>query len=269
MLRAFAVLAQLRSLRGTPLDIFGYSEERRTERRLITEYETLLEEILARLAPANHATAVALARIPERIRGYGHIKQANLVVALVRTEDLASWEARIAALDGALPNNMAISKPVQWFSTSVEVPRAGRYRVTADAIGDVGPDGLSAARPGKLQAGGAFPADLGATLPYFFGTGVTGTAQLMMPPAWYLADPSVYQWQRGDSESWFLFPRVAHARVYNSGGDALVRVAMRVSRLEIGNLLDVSVNGRGQQRATIDGPRDPWQFIDMTKVRGV
>ncbi len=81
MLRAFAVLAQLKSLRGTPLDIFGYNEERRTERQLITDYETLIEEILGRLSLANHATAVALARIPERIRGYGHIKQSNLVAA--------------------------------------------------------------------------------------------------------------------------------------------------------------------------------------------
>ncbi|MBV8651928.1 MAG: indolepyruvate ferredoxin oxidoreductase family protein, partial [Alphaproteobacteria bacterium] len=81
MLRVFGVLAKLKFLRGTHLDIFGYNEERRTERRLITDYERLVEEILSGLSPANHATAIALAQIPERIRGYGHIKQANLVAA--------------------------------------------------------------------------------------------------------------------------------------------------------------------------------------------
>src|SRR5258708_16582731 len=81
MLRAFALLAKLKRLRGTRLDIFGYSAERRTERRLIGEYERLVEEILAGLSPANHALALALARIPERIRGFGHVKEANLVAA--------------------------------------------------------------------------------------------------------------------------------------------------------------------------------------------
>jgi indolepyruvate ferredoxin oxidoreductase len=81
MLGAFSVLAKLKALRGTPLDIFGYSEERRTERRLIAEYETVIEEILGRLTPVNHATAIALARIPERIRGFGHVKDATLKAA--------------------------------------------------------------------------------------------------------------------------------------------------------------------------------------------
>ena len=69
------------ALRGTPLDIFGRSEERRTERRLIGEYEALLEEIISRLSAANHATAVELAALPLEIRGFGHVKQANLARA--------------------------------------------------------------------------------------------------------------------------------------------------------------------------------------------
>jgi indolepyruvate ferredoxin oxidoreductase len=81
MLSVFRVLAKLRRLRGTPFDIFGRSEERRTERRLIGEYETVLEEIVSRLASADHATAVELAALPLEIRGFGHVKQANLARA--------------------------------------------------------------------------------------------------------------------------------------------------------------------------------------------
>jgi indolepyruvate ferredoxin oxidoreductase len=78
MLHAFRILAKLRRLRGTRFDIFGYSDERRTERQLIGEYESVLEEILAHLSPANHGEAVELAALPLQIRGFGHVKQAAL-----------------------------------------------------------------------------------------------------------------------------------------------------------------------------------------------
>ena len=81
MLTVFWVLARLRWLRGTRFDIFARSEERRTERRLIGEYEAVIEEILAGLSPANHVTAVELASLPLEIRGFGHIKEANLTRA--------------------------------------------------------------------------------------------------------------------------------------------------------------------------------------------
>jgi indolepyruvate ferredoxin oxidoreductase len=84
MLRTFQLLARLKFLRNTALDPFGRSEERRIERRLITDYEGLLGELLANLAPENHALAVALGRLPEQIRGFGHVKAANL--AKVRAE---------------------------------------------------------------------------------------------------------------------------------------------------------------------------------------
>jgi indolepyruvate ferredoxin oxidoreductase len=90
ILRAFGVLAKLRFLRGTPLDVFGYSEERRTERRLIADYEAMLGEILSRLTPANHQVAVGLAAIPERIRGYGDVKARHLVSA--KAEEAALLE---------------------------------------------------------------------------------------------------------------------------------------------------------------------------------
>jgi indolepyruvate ferredoxin oxidoreductase len=88
MMRAFAVLARLKRLRGTKLDVFGYSEERRTERRLIAEYEGMIDYVAARLSPANHAVAVALASVPEKIRGFGHVKERHLKAALGEREEL-------------------------------------------------------------------------------------------------------------------------------------------------------------------------------------
>jgi indolepyruvate ferredoxin oxidoreductase len=81
MLSLFRLLAKLRRLRGTPFDIFSRSEERKTERRLIREYEAAIEQILDQLSPVNHAAAVDLAALPLEIRGFGHIKQANLARA--------------------------------------------------------------------------------------------------------------------------------------------------------------------------------------------
>ncbi len=81
---AFKFLARLRRLRGTSLDVFGHTEERKTERRLIREYEATLKEIAAALTPDNHPFAIELARVPEQIRGFGHIKQRNLAKATER-----------------------------------------------------------------------------------------------------------------------------------------------------------------------------------------
>ncbi len=81
MFGAFRLLAKLRGLRGTALDVFGYTEERRTERQLILTYERVVSELLTQLTPENHALAVQIASIPEEIRGYGHIKTRNLNAA--------------------------------------------------------------------------------------------------------------------------------------------------------------------------------------------
>ena len=81
MLPAFRLLAKLKFLRGTPLDPFGRSLERRTERNLIGDYEAVLDEVLAKLTPENHHLAVGLAVIPEKIRGFGHVKQRHLIAA--------------------------------------------------------------------------------------------------------------------------------------------------------------------------------------------
>jgi indolepyruvate ferredoxin oxidoreductase len=81
LLPAFRLLAKFKGLRGTPFDPFGRSLERRTERKLIGDYEAMLDEVLAKLKPDNHDIAVALAAIPEKIRGFGHVKQQHLTAA--------------------------------------------------------------------------------------------------------------------------------------------------------------------------------------------
>ncbi|HEX5515527.1 MAG TPA: indolepyruvate ferredoxin oxidoreductase family protein, partial [Gammaproteobacteria bacterium] len=78
MFKAFRLLASLRFLRATPLDPFGYTAERKMERQLIADYEALLEEVLERLTPENHQVAVALAEVPEHIRGFGYVKEQHL-----------------------------------------------------------------------------------------------------------------------------------------------------------------------------------------------
>ncbi|WP_313315584.1 indolepyruvate ferredoxin oxidoreductase family protein [Pulveribacter sp.] len=81
MRRGMGLLAKLKGLRGTALDPFGKTEERRTERTLIQEYRACIEELLAGLAPERLALAVEIARIPEDIRGYGHVKERHLAAA--------------------------------------------------------------------------------------------------------------------------------------------------------------------------------------------
>ena len=88
MLRAFRVLARLKRLRGTWLDPFGHTAERRQERQLVLDYEALIPELLAALTPDNHATAVELAAIPDRIRGFGPVKERFLRHAKTREAEL-------------------------------------------------------------------------------------------------------------------------------------------------------------------------------------
>jgi indolepyruvate ferredoxin oxidoreductase len=90
MLGAFGVLAKLKFLRGTAFDPFGYTAERKAERQLMRDYETLLDELLAKLAHDNHHLAVGLAAIPERIRGFGHVKQRHIAAA--KTDEAALLE---------------------------------------------------------------------------------------------------------------------------------------------------------------------------------
>jgi indolepyruvate ferredoxin oxidoreductase len=88
---AFAILARARRLRGTALDIFGYTPERRQERLLINDYRRDLQEILTTLNADNHATALALALLPQEIKGFGHVKERSIVASR------AKWAALMAA----------------------------------------------------------------------------------------------------------------------------------------------------------------------------
>ncbi len=81
MMKGFALLAKMRGLRGTPLDIFGYSHERQLERRLLTDYQDDLKLILRSLSRERIEAAAALASVPALIRGFGHVKQANVTKA--------------------------------------------------------------------------------------------------------------------------------------------------------------------------------------------
>ena len=94
MRSAFGVLAKMKGLRGTALDIFGKTEERRMERALIAEYRACIDELLSRLSADNLALAVEIARIPEEIRGYGHVKERHLKAARPKWDGLmAQWRA--------------------------------------------------------------------------------------------------------------------------------------------------------------------------------
>ncbi len=88
ILPAMKLLARLRALRGTRFDPFGRTPERRRERQLIADYETLMDEVLAGLDAESHALAVGLASVPEGIRGYGHVKDRHLEVAEAHQKQL-------------------------------------------------------------------------------------------------------------------------------------------------------------------------------------
>ena len=90
MMKAFRALAAMRGLRGGILDVFGRTEERRRERALLARYEATLRDIAAGLTPVNHAAAVALASLPEKIRGYGHVKLRSMDAAALEEAVLAA-----------------------------------------------------------------------------------------------------------------------------------------------------------------------------------
>jgi indolepyruvate ferredoxin oxidoreductase len=84
----FRVLRHGRIVRGTPLDLFGYQAERRQERALIEQYVADLHYVLDHLRPETAATAVAIAELPDQIRGFGPVKDANREKAMKLREEL-------------------------------------------------------------------------------------------------------------------------------------------------------------------------------------
>jgi indolepyruvate ferredoxin oxidoreductase len=90
MMPVFRTLAKFRFLRGTPLDVFGYSADRKLERDLIAGYEKDVATVLGLLSPVTHDTAVELLSLPDRIRGYGPVKEKAVNDAKVRYVQLAA-----------------------------------------------------------------------------------------------------------------------------------------------------------------------------------
>lgn len=88
MMKAFGLLARFKFLRGTTLDPFGKTEERKREVALIAEYEQTITETLSKLTAENYAIAVEIAEVPEIIRGFGHVKEQHLENAVKLRADL-------------------------------------------------------------------------------------------------------------------------------------------------------------------------------------
>ncbi|HEY4583322.1 MAG TPA: DUF6537 domain-containing protein, partial [Lysobacter sp.] len=99
---AFKLLAKMRGLRGTALDVFGRTHERRMERQLIADYMRTVEGLLRKLDAGNVDLAAQIASIPEHIRGYGHVKEAHLEHAKAReAELLREWDNPLRILQVA------------------------------------------------------------------------------------------------------------------------------------------------------------------------
>jgi indolepyruvate ferredoxin oxidoreductase len=90
ILPVFRTLAKMRVLRGSVLDVFGYSADRRLERDLIAGYEKDVATVLGLLSPATHDTAIELLSLPDRIRGYGPVKEKAVQDAKARYAQLAA-----------------------------------------------------------------------------------------------------------------------------------------------------------------------------------
>ena len=110
--RVLASLRKLRKLRDTPLDIFGKTAERRMERQLIEDYRDAMENVMARVGEvgfdATRDTALALARLPEQISGFGHIKEESVVGVRVRWNALAQQlKASVSVKDQRRSEDMA------------------------------------------------------------------------------------------------------------------------------------------------------------------
>ncbi|NSX55598.1 indolepyruvate ferredoxin oxidoreductase family protein [Parasulfitobacter algicola] len=100
--KAFGPLSKLKVLRGTPMDIFGYTAERRMERALVTQYEVDIEEILRDLRPETLDLAIAIAELPLQIKGFGPVKEAHAKAAEQRRQELfAMFRAQTAPLSTA------------------------------------------------------------------------------------------------------------------------------------------------------------------------
>ena len=91
---ALKLLNHLRGLRGTALDIFGYTEERKRERKALADYRALLAEIATKLNRENYEAALEMASLPEKIRGFGPVRHAHMIAA---EDELEKLKARFSS----------------------------------------------------------------------------------------------------------------------------------------------------------------------------
>ncbi len=106
MLPLFHVLAKMKCLRGTPLDVFGYAEHRRLERTLITDYERMIDEVLVGLTADNYAVAVQLAALPEQIRGFDTVKDGNVMKVKKNQAELL---LQFKSAQRSMPNGVSVA----------------------------------------------------------------------------------------------------------------------------------------------------------------
>jgi indolepyruvate ferredoxin oxidoreductase len=90
MMPLFRLLSKMRGLRGTVFDIFGYSADRRLERDLVAGYEKDVAHIVSVLSPMTLDTAIEILSLPDRIRGYGPVKEKAVQDAKTRYAQLAA-----------------------------------------------------------------------------------------------------------------------------------------------------------------------------------
>ena len=90
MAYVFRILAAARGLRGTVFDVFGFTQDRRDERAAIGAYSEQMRAVMHNLAAKNLAHVLELARLPQSVRGFGHVKERNLKEVLDRQAQLLS-----------------------------------------------------------------------------------------------------------------------------------------------------------------------------------
>jgi indolepyruvate ferredoxin oxidoreductase len=113
LFKGLQLMARLRFLRGSWVDVFGMTAERRMERQLITDYEALIDELLVGLSADKLDLAVKLASLPEKIRGYGHVKLANVVSTRAQWKDLLDrFQGRAPAAVAEAPIQIVRAKGV-------------------------------------------------------------------------------------------------------------------------------------------------------------
>lgn len=104
MLSALRVLARLRFLRGTRFDPFGWRHERQRERERVEEYRETIQALLPRLTLRTLPVALELARLPEKTRGFGHVKESRIQqMRGIREALLEAFEATDTAGEARRP----------------------------------------------------------------------------------------------------------------------------------------------------------------------